>query len=57
MESTADLELDDRRHALDLAYARYMRGFRANAGQQDLDRLKNEYIRRRIAGDQIARQP
>ena len=57
MESTADLELEDRRHAVELAYSRYMRGFRAHVPQRELDRLKNEYIRRRIAYDQIARQP
>jgi len=57
MESTADLELEDRRHAVELAYSRYMRGLRAHASQRDLDRLKNEYIRCRIAYDQIARQP
>ena len=57
MESTADLELEDRRHAVELAYARYMRGFRAHVPQRELDRLKNEYIRRRFAYDQAARQP
>jgi hypothetical protein len=57
MRDATELEVEDKRHAVEFAYSRYMRGFRARAGQRELDRLKNEYIRRRFAYDQIAPQP
>jgi hypothetical protein len=57
MRSLTYLEVEDRRHAVEFAYSRYMRGFRAHASQRELDRLKNEYFRQRFAYDQIAPRP
>ena len=52
-----DLEIEDHRHAADLAYRLYMAHIRAGADEAELERRKTEFIRRRFAYDQIAPEP
>ena len=52
-----DHEIEDRRHAVDLAYRLYMVHLRAGADEAELERRKTEFIRRRFAYDQIAPEP
>jgi len=52
-----DLEIEDRRHEVDLAYRVYMVHLRAGADEAELERRKTEFIRRRFAYDQIAPVP
>jgi hypothetical protein len=40
MHDATGLELEDRRHAVELAYSRYMRAFRAHAAQRELDQKR-----------------
>jgi hypothetical protein len=42
MRSASELELEDRRHGVALAYGRYMRAFRAHRGEPEIERLKKE---------------
>jgi hypothetical protein len=52
-----DLELENRRHALELAHRLYMVHLRAGADETELERRKTEFIRRCFAYDQIAPEP
>ena len=52
-----ELEIEDRRHAVDLAYRLYMVHVRAGAQEAELERRRTEFIRRRFAYDQIAPEP
>ena len=51
-----DLELEDRRHAVELAHRLYMVHLRAGADEAELERRKAEFIRRRYAYEQIAHE-
>ena len=50
-------EIEDRRHAVALAYRVYMVHLRAGADEAELERRRTEFIRRRLAYDQIAPTP
>ena len=52
-----DLEIENRRHAVELAYRLYVVHLRAGFGEAELERHKAEFIRRRVAYDQIAPKP
>jgi hypothetical protein len=52
-----DRELEDRRHAVDIACRAYMAHLRAGADEAELERRKTEFIRRRFEYDQIAPEP
>jgi hypothetical protein len=51
------LEIEDRRHAVDLAYRLYIVHLRAGADEGEIERRRTEFIRRRFAYDQIAPEP
>jgi len=50
-------DLEDRRHAVDLAYRLYIVHLRAGANEAEIERRRTEFIRRRFAYDQIAPEP
>ena len=52
-----DLEIEDRRHAVDVAYRLYMVHLRAGADEAEIERRRTEFIRRRFAYDQVAAEP
>ena len=52
-----DLEIEGRRHAVELAYRLYIVHLRAGAHETEIERRKTEFIRRRFAYDQIAPEP
>jgi hypothetical protein len=51
-----DLEIENHRHAMDLAHRLYMVHLRAGAGEAEIERRKAEFIRRRYAYEQIAHE-
>jgi hypothetical protein len=57
MRGATELEFEDRRYGVELAYGRYMRAFRGPMGEPEIERLKDEYNRRRSAYEQITPEP
>jgi hypothetical protein len=51
-----DLEVEDRRRAVDLAYRLYIVHLRAGADEAELEKRKTEFIRRRYAYEQVAQE-
>jgi hypothetical protein len=51
-----DLEVEDRRRAVHLAYRLYIVHLRAGADEAELEKRKTEFIRRRYAYEQVAQE-